>query len=130
MYRWGIQIQVHFFKPQNLGIRIQGGEIIGGGWIGLSEGRSANLVLLRHGLDDLYGRWIVCEIKIMALTDPQALIGKFGLTAQTVIPFGFKDAYFYDQIRCAMGGMHVFTYHFVDDVPNYFADLLLEAVNS
>jgi eukaryotic-like serine/threonine-protein kinase len=123
----GRTIEVGFFEPRNSGIKIRGGEIVGGGWIGVSQGRSANLVLLKQGPDDLYGRWIICEVNIMALEDPQALIGRFGLTARTVTPFGFKDAYFYDQIRYATGGMHVFTYHFVDDVPNYFADLLLEA---
>jgi eukaryotic-like serine/threonine-protein kinase len=123
----GGKIQVTFFEPKNSGIKTRGGEVIGGGWIGLAEGRSANLVLLKQGLDDLYGRWVICEVKIMALTNPQGLIGKFGLTAKTVVPFGFKDAYFYDQIQYASGGLHVFTYHFLDDVPGYFADLLLEA---
>jgi hypothetical protein len=61
------------------------------------------------------------------LVNPQGLIGKFGLTASTVIPFGFKDAYFYDQIQYATGTLHAFTYNFLDDVPAYFADLLLEA---
>jgi len=123
----GSTIEVGFFEPKNSGIKIRGGEVIGGGRIGLSQGRSANLVLLKQGLDDLYGHWVICEVKIMALANGQALIGKFGLTAKTVIPFGFKDAYFYDQIQYATGGMHVFTYHFSDDVPSYFADLLLEA---
>jgi serine/threonine protein kinase len=123
----GGKIQVTFFEPKNSGIKIRGGEVIGGGWIGLSEGRSANLVLLKQGSDDLYGRWVICEIKIMALVNPQGLIGKFGLTASTVIPFGFKDAYFYDQIQYATGTLHAFTYNFLDDVPAYFADLLLEA---
>lgn len=123
----GRKIQVTFFEPKDSGIKIRGGEVIGGGWIGLSEGRSANLVLLKQGLDDLYGRWVICEVKIMALANPQGLIGKFGLTAKTVIPFGFKDAYFYDQIQYATGTLHVFTYHFLEDVQGFFADLLLEA---
>jgi hypothetical protein len=75
----------------------------------LASGRSANLVLLKHGADDLYGRWVVCEIGIMALADPTKLIGKFGITRNTVIPFGFKDAYFYDQIQYATGTMHVWS---------------------
>lgn len=123
----GHTIGVTFFAPNQSGIRIRGGQVIGGGWIGLSGGRSANLVLLKQGPDDLYGQWVVCEVKIMALVDPQRLIGQFGLSATTVIPFGFKDAYFYDQIQYAAGGVHVFTYDFRDDVDGYFADLLHEA---
>lgn len=109
----GQSIQLAFFEPIKSGIRTRNGEVIGGGWIGLANGRSANLVLLKHGADDLYGRWVVCEIGIMALADPAKLIGKFGITRNTVIPFGFKDAYFYDQIQYATGGdarLHVHLY--------------------
>ncbi len=101
--------------------------MIGGGWIGVSNGRSANLVLLKQGVDDLYGRWVVCEIGLMALADPAKIIGQFGITPSTVVPFGFKDAYFYDQIQYATGVLHVFTYTFTDDVTGFFADLLHEA---
>lgn len=101
--------------------------MIGGGWIGLAKGRSANLVLLKFGGDDLYGKWVVCEIGFMALADPAKIIGKFGITGSTIIPFGFKDAYFYDQIRYATGMMHVFTYTFTDDVVRFFVDLLHQA---
>jgi hypothetical protein len=51
----GHNITVTFFEPKMSRIKIRGGEIIGGGWIGISEGRSANLVLLKEGPDDLYG---------------------------------------------------------------------------
>lgn len=84
--------------------------MIGGGWIGLAQGRSANLVLLKQGADDLYGR--------------------FGITRNTVIPFGFKDAYFYDQIQYATGMMHAFTYTFTDDVVGFFASSVHEACKS
>jgi hypothetical protein len=63
----------------------------------------------------------------MALASPQKLIGRFGITPNTVVPFGFKDAYFYDQIQYAAGGLHVFTYKLTDDVNGFFATLLLEA---
>jgi hypothetical protein len=64
---------------------------------------------------------------MMALADPAKLIGKFGITRNTVIPFGFKDAYFYDQIQYATGTMHAFTYTFSDDVVGFFAALIHEA---
>jgi len=123
----GRNIDVNFFEPIASGIKVRGGEVIGGGWIGISNGRSANLVLLKQSPDDLYGHWVVCEIGILATVNPAKLIGSFGLTDGMPLPFGFKNAYFYEQIRYATGGMHVFTYNFVDDVPNYFAILLHEA---
>jgi serine/threonine protein kinase len=123
----GRDISVTFFEPKQSRINIRNGEVIGGGWIGISNGRSANLVLLKHGFDDLYGHWVVCEIGIMAIANPAKLIGKYGLTEGMPLPFGFKDAYFYDQMQYATGITHVFTYNFADDVGDYFANLLLEA---
>jgi serine/threonine protein kinase len=123
----GKTITITFFEPKESGIKVRGGEVIGGGWIGISNGRSANLVLLKQGHDDLDGRWVVCEIGIMALADPAKLIGRFGITQNTVVPFGFKDAHFYDQIQWAAGGMHAFTYRLIESVVDFFADLLREA---
>jgi len=40
------------------------------------------------------------------------------------VPFGFKDAYFYDQIQYAADGLHVFTCTFINDVGDFFATLL------
>jgi hypothetical protein len=63
----------------------------------------------------------------MALVDANKIIGKFGITRDTVVPFGFKDAYFYDQIQYASGAMHAFTYTFFSDLEDYFAGLVHEA---
>jgi hypothetical protein len=123
----GQSLQVVFFEPRKSGIKVRNGEVIGGGWIGLTNGRSANLVLLKFGADDLYGHWIICEIRFMALVDPGKLVGKFGITRSTVEPFGFEDAFFYDQIQFATGMMHAFTYNFIDDVVGFFANLVHEA---
>src|SRR6266566_529839 len=126
----GQTIQLAFFEPRKSGIKIRNGEVIGGGWIGLANGRSANLVLLKHGADDLYGHWMVCEVGFMALADPRKIIGRFGITGKTVIPFGFKDAYFYDQIQYATGMLHVFTYTFTDDIAGFFAALIRDALSN
>ncbi len=124
----GRSIAIFCFEPRKSAIKVRGGEIIGGGWIGIAKGRSANLVLLKERPDDLYGRWVVCEIGIMALANPQKLIGRFGITEETVIPFGFRDGDFYDQMQYATGITHVFTYNFIDDVADFFARLLNEAL--
>ena len=126
----GQTIQIAFFEPRKSGIKIRNGEVIGGGWIGLANDRSANLVLLKHGADDLYGHWVVCETGFMALADPGKIIGRFGITGNTVIPFGFKDAYFYDQIQYATGMLHVFTYTFTDDIAGFFAALIRDALSN
>ncbi len=122
----GNSIQVSFFAPGLTRIKIRGGVVVGGGWIGLRQGRSANLVLLRESDDDLYGHWVVCEVSLMALADPRKIIGQFGITANTVQPFGFGDSFFYDQIAYAQGGLHVFTYDFIGDVEGYFASLIAD----
>jgi hypothetical protein len=76
----------------------------------------------------LYGKWVICEVGIMATYNPQRLIGRFGISEKTVIPFGFRDSDFYDQMQYATGIMHVFTYSFIDDVVDFFAHLLNEAL--
>lgn len=124
----GRTITISFFEPRNTGTKVRGGVIIGGGWIGVAQGRSANLVLVKYGADDLYGKWVVCEIGIMALADPRKLILRFGITEKTVLPFGFRDSDFYDQMQFATGIMHVFTYNFTDDAVDFFAKLLNDAL--
>ena len=123
----GRSISIALFAPVETPIKVRVGEVVGGGWIGVRGGRSANLVLLRHAPEDLYGRWVVCEIGIMALTDPRKLIGQFGITKETVLPFGFRDNDFYGQIAYAAGGLHVFTYNFIDNVGEFFASMIHEA---
>jgi hypothetical protein len=122
----GQSIQVSLFRPPNSSIKVRNGEVIGGGWIGLSHGISANLVLLKHGADDLYGRWNICEIRIAGNVHPASLIGRFGITKYTVEPFGFTAEYFYEQMQY-VGMAHVFNYFFSDNVTDFFAKLIHES---
>jgi hypothetical protein len=122
----GRSIQVSLFRPPESPMKVRNGEVIGGGWIGLSHGISANLVLFKHGADDLYGRWTICEIKIMGLIQSASLIGKFGITKNTVEPFGLKAEYFYEHIQF-VGIGHVFNYFFSYDVTGFFARLIHES---
>lgn len=124
---YGLNIEVTFFPPQR--VKIRSGELIGGlAWTLERPKRKPSVV--KHGADDLYGTWSICELKIMGLIRPHTMIGQFGLTKDTVEPFGLKDRYFYDHTQHAGGGTHVFTYRFRADVTGYFTGLLLEAVNS
>lgn len=128
---FGGRIEIAFFAPQTPGIKIRVGELIGGGWIGIANGRSANLLLLKTAPDDLYGHWQICEIDISALvTNRIAVASEVGLTQATVTPFGLKDAYFYEQMQHTFG-MHVLTYNFVSrNCADYFAFLLDRALHS
>jgi|HubBroStandDraft_4_1064222.scaffolds.fasta_scaffold97098_3 hypothetical protein len=66
-----------------------------------------------------------CEVTISAITDQRALIGRFSQTSNTVLHFGFDSStHFYDQIRYATGGAHVFIYHFRADLEDFFAELV------
>ncbi len=123
-----MQISVEFFPPTGSGQAIPGGTVIGGAWIGSGGGRSANLILVREGEGDLYGRWIVCEVKFHPLlSNPRQFVGQFGISESTVQPFGFRSASdCYDQLRYARGG-HIFNYAFSDEIENYFAELIVEA---
>lgn len=124
----GQSIEISFYEPRMSGIRIRNGELIGGGYMGLARGRSANLLLLKCGADDLYGHWKICELKIMGLIQPASLIGQFGITRETVEPFGLKPQFFYDNMQFANGTGHVFNYYFHDDVADFFATLIREAL--
>jgi eukaryotic-like serine/threonine-protein kinase len=118
-------ITCQFFTPTEGGVRIQNQELIGGGIIELHFGPSANLLLLKQSSDDLYGHWAVCLVEISAIADARKLIGKYGLTQETVTPFGFHEQTdFYDQIRYASGVMHVFNYQIRNDPGAFFVELL------
>jgi len=119
-------IHVTLFRPPDSPMKIRNREVIGGGWIGLSQGISANLVLFKHGADDLYGHWTICEMKVSGLIRPASLIGQFGITEHTVEPFGFGPHHFYEQIQY-VGMAHVFNYDFTDDVTGFFARLINES---
>jgi len=62
----------------------------------------------------------------MAITDPRKIIGRFGITADTVQPCGFDESFFYDQIHYAQGGMYAFTYDFTQNIEDYFATLIAD----
>lgn len=121
----GKSIQIVFFEPRDTKIKIHGGELIGGGWIGISDGRSANLLLLRMAPDDIYGHWRVCEINISPIANRTMLIGRFGLTQRTITPFGLKSEDFYDQMRYTHTA-HVFNFNFVSESCAEFFSFLLK----
>jgi len=94
--------------------------------LGIENGVSANLLLLREGKDDLYGKWLGCLVNLSYVADPRAMLGRWGITERTVFPMGFgSDPEFYEQIKYALGGpIHVFKYEIRSDVQKLFTDLL------
>ncbi len=118
-------IKLHFFSPRNTRIRLRAGELMGGGYLGIEGGIGCNLVLLRHGGDDLYGAWSACSLKFSALVDPRAVASNLGMSVPKVEPFGLQgEQLFYEHIQWAAGGAHVFIYEFRSDMDTLFADYL------
>ncbi|MGC2162645.1 MAG: serine/threonine-protein kinase [Silvibacterium sp.] len=119
------QINCFFFGPRDTNMTLRRQQIIGGGWIGIHNGPSGNLVLTRTPGTDLYGSWHGCLVKISPIASGKNLIGRFGISTSTKLPMGFRsEDDFYEQIRWADGGMHVFTYELRDDVKKFFIDFL------
>jgi hypothetical protein len=64
-------------------------------------------------------------VKPSALVNPAALIGEYGISEGTKIPFGFQSPEdFFAEIRWVSGAMHIFTYELRPDVEKLFADIL------
>jgi serine/threonine protein kinase len=126
----GPAIEVTFFQPANHPIALRsGGSVIGGGWIGLPKGKSANLVLIKHRADDIYGQWSLCQTRFsaVALGNLPKIKSLRNLPEDTVEPFGFKDAYFYGEMQYLNGATHVFLYDLSMGVHQFFELLILEA---
>jgi len=118
-------IFLYFFPRTDEKIRIRDGQLVGGGCLAIRDGPSCNLILVRESEDDLYGRWTACLLRFSALVDPQEVATKIGMHLPTVQPFGLPNAkLFYEHIRWASGGMHVFTYEFRDNLKELFSDYL------
>lgn len=123
----GASIQVHFFRPPDNGIKTNIGEVIGGGWIGIYNGRSANLTLLRQTPDDEYGVWKICEMKVGGIYNPAAIMRQIGLKANTAEPFGLAADGFYEHIQFIRGPGHVLNYILHNSLGDFFAELLAAA---
>ena len=121
----GGSIECDFFVKRETQIRLAGGLLVGGGYLGAERNVSGNLALVREGDEDLYGRWVGYLIGVRATVNPTKLIGTRGLGPETVIPFGFRRADdFYAEMRHAVGVTHVFTYELREDVEGLFIDIL------
>ncbi|MEX1159003.1 MAG: serine/threonine-protein kinase [Thermomicrobiales bacterium] len=125
------QIEIQFFPRPTSPVPMRGAALCGGGYLGITGSTGANLLWLRDGEDDHYGNWRVCRVDISGLANPSRIVGTRGLTESTVRPFGFRSpADFYEEIRHANGGMHVFTYEMRNDIDQYMIDLLETALDA
>ncbi len=126
----GGQIDFSFFPRRDSGIPLAGGQLIGGGYVEISRSASGNLLLVRDGDDDLYGRWLGCLLTVRVGVDPKKIIGSYGITSSTVQPFGLKrEEDFYEHIPLADGHvMHIFNYDLRTDMKQLFVDLLETAL--
>lgn len=124
----GRRIHIRFFPLREVDIELKGGRLSGGGLIQVEGGAGANLVRLIEGPGDLYGRWIVCFVSINPIFNARSLVGKFGVSLESVFPMGFSEPQdFYDQMQHTHG-MHVFKYDFQDDLNVLMVDMIREAL--
>lgn len=125
---FGGRVRCEFFGPPPNPLPMGNRLLIGGAYLGAENGTGGNLLLLREGADDLYGAWSGCRVKISPIADPHAVIGNYGVTLQTVQPFGFENVGdFYKEVIWAAGGLHIFSYEFPIEVGTLFREILLSA---
>ncbi len=119
------RIVITLFPRQQTDIKIAGGDLVGGGFIGIEGGGSANILLIKESEDDIYGKWIACLTKLSSLVDPQKSLSRLKRQPR-MSPFGFQaESDFFENIRWADGGaMHIFTYELKMDLDQLFCDLL------
>lgn len=113
------------YSRQKTDINIAGGNLIGGGFIGIERGLSANILLIQKSPEDIYGQWLACFMKLHALVDPQKSLSRLS-SPPPMEPFGLSsESDFYEHIRGAgSGGMHIFTYELKADLDQVFSDFL------
>jgi len=127
----GGRITFSFFPRRETNLRIKGGLLIGGGCLEVENSISANILLVRDGDDDLYGRWIGCFLKISAIVDPRKIIGTRGISSRIVQPFGLRNENdFYNDIQWAERGIHIFDYELRTDIQQFFIDIIETSLQS
>lgn len=119
-------IKIQYFSARDTGKKIESGQLVGGGFISTGGGPGCNLLLIKEGQDDLYGRWYACLVTFM-MGNPDRL-GSYPLTSDRVEPFGFMaEDTFYDEMM-NQGALHIFSYRNVPDVDQVFSFILTEAL--
>jgi len=117
-------ISIRLFHRRETGRQVSGGELIGGAVLAVEGGASANLLLVREGPNDLYGRWIGCLVAVSALVDRTRALSHL-TSVPPAVPFGFRtEIDFYEHMIYAGGGMHIFTYELTSDLDALFRELL------
>jgi serine/threonine protein kinase len=126
------------------GVQSPRGPILGGGYIGISGGLSANVLLLGQPDDIAAARWSAVETNVMALIqdrERERLYGEAGLhtdeilfvehmnrdpwAQDTATHFGFKDvSRFFTEFLSGISAMHVYSFN-VQDPIRAFTDILM-----
>ncbi len=113
----GAKIECKFFPYKETTTVVEGCCVIGGGLLAVAHGASANLLLLRDGDDDLYGRWVGCRFRANPVfTDEESLYETRGFTRQTVQPFGFQILEWLCEEVKVTSGLHMFTKEHIRDL--------------
>lgn len=116
-------LEVALFNRRDTDIAVDGGTVAGGGLVSVRGGVSANLIWLTAD-GDPYGRWLGCLVRPSPLVDGRAFQRR-GFTAPPVFPFGFQtESEYYEEIRWAGGGMHIFKYELWPELRKLFFEIL------
>jgi serine/threonine protein kinase len=119
------RIIVSLFPMQQTEMKIAGGNLMGGGFIGIDGGVSANILLIKESPDDMYGKWVACLVKLSAMVDPRAALSRLS-RPPNIEPFGFQSESDYNEhIKYAgISIMHIFIYELKMDLDLFFRELL------
>jgi serine/threonine protein kinase len=121
------------------------GQILGGGYVGIAGGLSANLLLLGNPDDIASARWWSVTTTVMALIAGNARLKFYqeaGLREEDIIfqehmsreawtrdaitHFGFKDINkFFDEFISGISGMHVYSFNMHADAISAFTNILM-----
>lgn len=127
------------------GMQSPRGLILGGGYIGIAEALSANVLLIGQADDIASSKWSAVEATVMALITDNARLkwyGEAGLTSNdisfqehmnreawtrdAVTHFGFKElGRFFDEFITGISAMHVYSFNVNPDPISAFTEILM-----
>jgi serine/threonine protein kinase len=120
----GGEIILQFFELPECSIALRGKQLVGGGYIRIDNGFSANLMLVAAP-DDEYGIWEACLFNFNPIMDVAAVIRELRLSPSMKVPFGFEDSNrFYEQAGLTLTAMHVLVAEVKNDIKQFLGDVL------
>lgn len=117
----GGEIELNFFEV-NPPLNLRRGVVRFAACANATDGTGFNLLLCRQDKKDLYGKWVVCKVQMVAglrphLYDRQA-------------PFGFNSAEEAHEIEASDRAMHIYETEFSEDIRNALFERFLHLIKN